>query len=136
MASARSSGRGYSDQVEGGGWIAFAGIMLILVGFFNMIDGIAAITNSDYLVNQLLFANMDAWGWFFLIWGVIQVFAGLAIFSGATWGTIVGIVTAFFNILAQLSWARSYPVWAIAAIVADTLVLYALIVHGGRGGRA
>jgi hypothetical protein len=116
----------------GSGWIGFAGIMLILVGFFNIIDGISAIANADYLVNKLLFANLDAWGWFFLIWGILQVFAGFAIMNGATWGAIVGVVTAFVNAIAQLSWARTYPVWAIAAIVIDVLVIYALVVHGGR----
>jgi hypothetical protein len=116
----------------GSGWIGFAGIMLILVGFFNIIDGISAIANADYLVNKLLFANLDAWGWFFLIWGILQVFAGFAIMNGATWGAIVGVVTAFVNAIAQLSWARTYPVWAIAAIVIVVLVIYALVVYGGR----
>jgi hypothetical protein len=116
----------------GSGWIGFAGIMLILVGFFNIIDGISAIGNANYLVNQLLFANLDAWGWFFLIWGILQVFAGFAIMNGATWGAILGVVTAFVNAIAQLSWARTYPVWAIAAIVLDVLIIYALVVYGGR----
>jgi hypothetical protein len=120
----------------GSGWIGFAGIMLILVGFFNVIDGIAAIGNSNYLANQLLFANMDAWGWFFLIWGILQIFAGFGIMNGATWGAIVGVVTAFVNAIAQLSWARTYPVWAIAAIVLDVLIIYALVVYGGRGAAA
>jgi hypothetical protein len=116
----------------GSGWIGFAGIMLILVGFFNVIDGISAISNANYLANQLLFANLDAWGWFFLIWGILQIFAGFAIMNGATWGAILGIVTAFVNAIAQLSWARTYPVWAIAAIVLDVLIIYALVVYGGR----
>jgi hypothetical protein len=124
--------RPYAGPKLGTGWLAFAGTMLILVGFFNIIDGIAAIANSDYLVNQLLFANLDAWGWFFLIWGVVQVFAGFAIYSGAGWGALVGIISAFGNAIAQLSWARTYPVWAISAIVLDVLVIYALTVYGGR----
>jgi hypothetical protein len=122
---------GYED-IEGSGWTGFAGVMLILVGFFNIIDGIAAIGNSKYLANELLFANLDAWGWFFLIWGILQVVAGFGIFRGATWAALLGIVTAFFNAIAQLSWARAYPVWAICAIVADVLVIYALVVYGGR----
>lgn len=124
--------RSYTDTMPVSGWIPFAGIMLMLVGFFNIIDGIAAISDSKYLVNQLLFANLHAWGWFFLIWGVIQVFAGFAVLGGATWGAIIGVATAFFNIIAQLSWARAYPVWALSAIVLDVLVIYALVVYGGR----
>jgi hypothetical protein len=119
-------------ETPGYGWITFSGVMLILVGSFNIIEGIAAIANSDYLVNQLLFANLDAWGWFFLIWGIIQVIAGFAVFGGSGWAVFVGVVTAFFNLIAQLSWARAYPVWAVCAMVVDVLVIYGLIVYGGR----
>jgi hypothetical protein len=132
MATAAQRARSFDEPLVGGGWVAFAGTMLILVGFFNIIDGIAAIANSNYLANQLLFANMHAWGWFFLIFGAIQVCAGFAILGGATWAAIVGIASAFFNAIAQLSWARTYPVWAIAAIVVDALVIYGLVVYGGR----
>ena len=132
MATAAQQARSYDEPLVGGGWVAFAGTMLILVGFFNIIDGIAAIANSDYLVNQLLFANMDAWGWFFLIFGAVQICAGFAILGGSTWAAIIGIASAFFNAIAQLSWARTYPVWAISAVVVDALVIYALVVYGGR----
>jgi hypothetical protein len=131
MATARVD-RTYEEEASGTGWIAFAGTMLILVGCFNVIDGIAAIANSDYLVNQLLFSNLHAWGWFFLIWGAVQIVTGFAIYSGAGWAAIVGVVSAFGNAIAQLSWARAYPVWAIAAIVLDVLVIYGLVVYGGR----
>ena len=124
--------RSYTDTMPVSGWIPFAGIMLMLVGFFNVIDGIAAISDSKYLVNQLLFANLHAWGWFFLIWGAVQVCTGFAIYSGVGWAAIVGVVSAFGNAIAQLSWAKAYPVWSIAAIVLDVLVIYALVVYGGR----
>jgi hypothetical protein len=126
----------YGRAMPGAGWIGFAGILLILVGFFNVIDGIAAIASSDYVVNQLMFSNLDAWGWFFLIWGALQVFAGFAVLGGAPWGAIVGIVTAFFNAIAQLSWIAVNPWWATIAIVVDILVIYGLVVYGGRGAEA
>jgi hypothetical protein len=132
MATAGLDRAYVEEEASGTGWIAFAGMMLILVGFFNVIDGIAAIANSDYLANQLLFANLDAWGWFFLIWGALQVCAGFAVYSGATWGAIVGVISAFVNAIAQLSWARAYPVWAICALVLDVLIIYGLVVYGGR----
>ena len=132
MATARLDRAYVEEEASGTGWIAFAGMMLIVVGLFNVIDGIAAIANSDYLVNQLLFANLDAWGWFFLIWGALQVCAGFAVYSGATWGAVVGVISAFVNAIAQLSWARAYPVWAICALVLDVLIIYGLVVYGGR----
>jgi len=121
----------YGPRIEGAGWVTFAGIMLILVGCFNVIDGIAAIRDSRYLAHQLLFSNLHAWGWFFLIWGIIQVLAGFALFAAQGWAIILGVVTAFGNIIAQLSWSHTYPVWSISAMVIDVLIIYGLIVHAG-----
>ena len=126
----------YVRAMPGAGGIGFAGILLILVGFFNVIQGIAAIASKDYVVNQLLFSNMDTWGWFFLIWGFIQICAGLAVLGGAAWAAIVGVITAFFNAIAQLSWVNANPVWAVCAIVIDVLIIYGLLVYGGRGSEA
>ena len=123
----------YARAMPGAGWIGFAAIMLILVGFFNVIHGLSAISGSKYTINQLLFANLDAWGWFFLLWGILQIIAGFAIINGAAWGAIVGIVTAFFNAIAQLSWVAVNPWWALIAIGIDVLVIYGLLVYGGRG---
>src|SRR5262245_43256056 len=120
----------------GSGWIGFAGIMLILVGFFNIIDGISAISNANYLANKLLFANLDAWGWFFLIWGILQVFTGIAVMRGAGWAAIVGIVVAAVNAISQIAAARTFPVWSIAIVVADVLVIYGLVQYGGKRGPA
>ena len=54
---------------------------------------------------------------------------------GVPWGAIVGIVTAFFNAIAQLSWIGVNPWWATIAIVIDVMIIYGLIVYGGRGGQ-
>ena len=119
-------------EVDRHSWLDLAGVLLLLVGVLNIIDGIAAISDAKYLSSHVLFSNLHAWGWFFLIFGIIQILAGFAIFGGATWGAILGIVTAFFNIIAQLAWAHTYPVWAIAAMVVDALVIYGLVVYGGQ----
>jgi hypothetical protein len=118
------------------GWITFAGVMLVLVGSFDIIDGIAALSDSNYLVNQLLFANLHAWGIFFVIWGAVQILAGLAVMRGAVWAAFVGGSAAFINILAQISWAHANPVWALAAVTVDVLIIYALCVYGGQGDGA
>jgi uncharacterized membrane protein len=113
-------------------WFDFAAMLLFIVGFLNIIDGIAAISDSRYLSHTQLFANAHAWGWFFLIWGVIQLFAAFAVFREATWGIAVAIATAGFNLIAQLSNAKAYPVWSLAIATLDVLIIYALIVHRRR----
>ena len=118
-------GRGY-------GWIAFAAVLLALAGVFNIVDGLAAVAKDNYVVDDLLFGSLDAWGWFFIIWGVIQVVAAFAIISGQVWAALVGITTAFFNAIAQLAWLKHFPVWSTIIIAIDVLVIYGLTVYGGR----
>ena len=55
----------------GGGWILFAGIMLMLVGVLNVIYGIAAIGDSSFFIHdqKYILSNLNTWGWVTLILG-------------------------------------------------------------------
>lgn len=117
-------------EIERTTWLDFACIILVLVGFFNVIDGLAAIRNSKVLTDRVLFSNMHAWGWFMLVWGAIQIIAGVATYRGKRWGVAIAIVTAFFNAIAQLSWASHNPVWSITILALDVLVIYGLVSSG------
>jgi hypothetical protein len=51
MKPARSAGGGYA-QGRGLGMIIFAAAMLAVIGFFNLLDGIAAIANSHIFIGN------------------------------------------------------------------------------------
>ena len=122
-------------EVDRRSWLDIAGILLFLVGFFNIIDGIAAISDAKVLSSHVLFANLHAWGWFFLVVGIIQVLAGWAVMKGKGWAAIVGMVTAFVNAISQLSASHTFAVWAITIVAIDVLVIYGLARYGGGRGR-
>jgi hypothetical protein len=123
-------------EVDRHSWLDLAGILLLLVGFFNIIDGIAAISDAKYLGgSHVLFSNLHAWGWFFLIVGILQIFAGVAVMKGAGWAAIVGIVTAFVNALSQFSSTHTFVFWSLTILAADVLVIYGLARYGGARGR-
>jgi hypothetical protein len=123
-------------EVDRHSWLDLAGILLFLVGFFNIIDGISAISDAKVLSSNVLFANLHAWGWFFLIVGVVQILAGWAVMKGANWAAIVGMVTAFVNAISQLSASHTFAVWALTIVAMDVLVIYGLARYGGGRGRA
>jgi hypothetical protein len=54
-ATARESGA----DTSGAGWVLFAGIMLLMVGTMNVIDGIAAISNSTWSLIGTLRTRCD-----------------------------------------------------------------------------
>jgi hypothetical protein len=118
------------QQAARSSWMTFAGLMLILAGSFTIIGALSAIQKSNYLDDHVLFSTLKGWGWFFLVWGCVEIAAGIGVLGRATWAILLGIVTAFVNALGQLSWAATYPVWAISAMVLDVIVIYGLMVHG------
>ncbi|HEV8565800.1 MAG TPA: hypothetical protein VGQ92_01745 [Actinoplanes sp.] len=118
------------------GFVVFGGIMLLMMGGVQAIEGFVAILRDDYYLvsrNGLLI-NLDytTWGWIHLIIGLIAVAAGIGVLAGQMWARVTGIVIAVISALANLAFMSAYPIWATIVIAADVLVIYALAVHGGE----
>jgi hypothetical protein len=118
------------------GWLVFAGVMMILVGAFQAIDGLIALFNDELYVVRPdgLVVNVDytAWGWTHLLLGVVLIAAGYAVFSGKVWGRTLGVVAALVSAVVNFAFIPAYPVWSLLIIAVDVLVIYALIAHGGE----
>ena len=115
------------------GWIWFAGAMMILLGLFNVIEGLVALFNDKYYVvgpQGLLVFDLTSWGWIHLIIGALAVAAGCALFTGALWARIATVVLATVNAIAQLAFLSAYPVWGTIVIALDVVVIWAVVVHG------
>jgi hypothetical protein len=115
------------------GFIIFAVIMMIMIGVFQALAGLVAILNNAlYTVTDSypLRLNTTTWGWIDLIVGLLVAGAGWAVFSGRTWGRVVGIILAALSALANFLFIPYYPFWAILIIVLDVFVIWALAVHG------
>jgi uncharacterized membrane protein HdeD (DUF308 family) len=118
----------------GEGWIAFAGIVLILAGFLNFVWGIAAIDDSSFFTDEgryVIFDDLNTWGWFILIVGVLQMIAAVSIWQRHAFGQIFGIFSASVNILILLFTVNAYPFAAFMIFIIDVLVIYALTAYGG-----
>ena len=123
------------------GWVYFGGSMMVLLGTFNIIEGVVALFNDEYYVTTqqgLLLFDITGWGWIQLIIGIITAVVGVAVFTGAGWARACGAILCGFNAVAQLAFLSAYPLWGILVITLDVLVIWALIVHGdearGRDG--
>src|SRR5262249_54551754 len=57
---------------RGTGWVAFAGVILILAGLLDIVNGLYALDHQDRPVDALFFKNnLEAWGWFYVIVGIV-----------------------------------------------------------------
>jgi hypothetical protein len=118
----------------GGGWILFAGIMLMLVGILNVIWGIAAIGDSSFFVNdqKYILSNLNTWGWVTLILGAVQIAAAYSIWAGNQFGRWFGIGVAGLSAIGALLSLPAYPFWSLAIFAVDILVIYGLAAYGGQ----
>ena len=121
------------------GWVIFAAAVMLTIGAIDIIQGLAALLKDDvYLVTKsglLVTTNFTAWGWSLIIWGVVLILAGLALFSGKEWGRWFAIVALVINGIAQIAWFPAYPLWSLVAIGLEIAVLYALTA-GWKGAKA
>jgi hypothetical protein len=119
-----------------GGWIAFAGIVLLIVGAIDVLQGLVAIVQDDYVVatrKGLAIVDVTGWGWITLLWGVLIFIAGLGLTGGAGWARWLAIIGVGINAIEQIAfmanYPQAYPLWNILIVTLNVLVLFALTVR-------
>jgi hypothetical protein len=135
-ATIRSEGGTGGRHAEGRGYglIFFASILLLVVGFFNLIYGIAGIAQSHVFVANAhyVFGNLRAWGWITLIIAVLQLAAAGGILVGnqlARWFAVVVVGLSAIDMMLSLP---AYPFWALSILTMDIVALYGLCAYGSR----
>src|SRR5215204_5664922 len=120
----------YSQASRGwGSWVAFAGIMLTLIGFFDILQGLTALFNDEYFTvreGDLLVFDFTAWGWITLLWGILLIAAGLGLLGGRSWARWFAMFAVFVNAIAQIAFLNAFPIWSTIIIALDVFVLFAL----------
>jgi hypothetical protein len=120
------------------GFVVFAGVIMMMLGIFHALTGLAAIIDDQYFVvgpNYAYELDTTAWGWLQLIFGIIVAAAGWGIFNGATWARIVGIALAVVSAVGNFFFIPYQPVWAILMIALAILVIAALSAWSPREAR-
>jgi hypothetical protein len=123
----------YSSPKHVSGWttgfVIFGASIMIMIGVFQVISGVAAIFDDEFYVvteNYVFDLDVTVWGWIHLLLGLVILFAGWGIFSGATWARVTGIVLAILIAVANFSFIPYYPIWSIVIIALCVAVIWAL----------
>ena len=119
------------------GFTAFAAIMLLVIGVFQIVAGITAIVEDDSVIYAVtddktywLHLNTAGWGWIHLIAGVIVFLAGFGLMAGQVWARTVGVVVASLSAIINFAFIPIYPLWSIVIIAINVAVIWALTAHG------
>jgi hypothetical protein len=118
------------------GWIAFAGLIMLVLGMFHVIQGLVALFQDEYFLvgksGLTVHVDFTTWGWIHLIGGVIIAGAGIALFTGRVWARTIGVILAMVSAIINVGFLSEYPIWSAIMIAFDVLVIWALTVHGGE----
>ncbi|GAB3309025.1 membrane protein [Geodermatophilus aquaeductus] len=116
------------------GWVVFAGVMLITLGAFQIVEGLVALFDDGFYAvtsgGLVVDVDYNTWGWIHLAIGVIGVLAGLGLLAGNMVARVVGVGIALVSALANLVFISAYPLWSVIMITIDVIVIFAIIVHG------
>ncbi len=118
------------------GWIAFAGVMMVLLGTFHAIEGLVAIFDDGYyLVSQeglVVSVDYTGWGWAHLLLGIIVALAGVSLFAGRMWARIVAVLASMLSAVVNIVFFAAFPFWSATMIVLNILIIWAVMVHGSE----
>ncbi|MFF2101441.1 hypothetical protein [Streptomyces sp. NPDC058202] len=136
-SGAAPAGGGLGPPPSGdGAWVAggvtFAGVLLLVNGFLNILQGISAIAKDDVYtrVNDYVYRiNLTGWGWILLVVGVIAAVVGAGILKGAAWARVTGIALAAVSMLFHFMFLPYAPIWSVIMIAIDVFVIWALAAY-------
>ena len=116
------------------GWIAFAGVGMVVLGTFHVMLGLVALLGGEQVLtgrpDPLLDLDLTSWGWVHLVTGCLVVFAALCVFAGQRWARGVGTVIALSSVVANFGLLSQDPIRSLVMIAIGIVVVLALTVHG------
>jgi TRAP-type mannitol/chloroaromatic compound transport system permease small subunit len=107
----------------------FAGVLLILTSFMEVLHGIAAVANGEIYsagTDYLYRFNLNVWGTIHIVIGAASFVVAIGILGRARWGQIAGIVVASLSILSNFAFLPRYPWWSMLIIGFNVFVIWAL----------
>lgn len=128
----------YEDYQKGVGWLTFAFVVLVIVGFYNVVLGIALIAGDNIYVTArdsgtVVVGSVTEWGWVIFILGILEVIAGFGVLARNQLARWFAIVMALLAALAQLPvFFGRQPLYSFLVVLLSVLVIYGLAQYGGR----
>lgn len=133
MRSADTGGY-HATEPRGLGMVAFASVVVAIVGAFNLIYGIAAVANSHVFVAgaNYVWGDLRFWGWVTLIAGALQLIAAGGVLTGSQLARWYAVFVVSLSAIAMMFFISAYPFWALTIIAVDIVAVYGLCAYGSR----
>ena len=121
------------------GGVVFAAMAMVMVGFFQVVEGLTAIFQQQiYLVDpDFLFPfDLTIWGVVHLVIGVLLIAAGFTVRTARLWARSLGIAFATLSAVANFLFVPYSPAWSLTIIALNVVVIWALCIYRWDVARA
>jgi hypothetical protein len=111
------------------GIAVFAGVIMIVGGAFQALEGLAGIVRDKWLVvlpTYIYAFDLTVWGVIHLLVGLALLVIGIFLLRGATWARVAGMIAAVISAILNFVWLPFSPWWALMVIAVDILIIWAL----------
>ncbi|NUT47361.1 MAG: hypothetical protein HOV94_08625 [Saccharothrix sp.] len=111
------------------GGLAFAAVMLFMIGLFQIVAGLVALIDDRFYVVDDDYAfvfDVTAWGWIHLLLGLGLIAVGWGLSTRATWSGVTAIALAVVSSVANFFFIPYYPFWSLLIIALNAWVIWSL----------
>ena len=125
---------------RGEGWLVFAAVVLGVAGIMRIFDAIWAFRYHGALPENLEAAifghSLKTYGWIYLVVAAVLIASAFLVLSGSQVARWVGIAAGAIGAISAIWWMPYYPIWSLTYSAIGALVIYALVVYGGKADTA
>ena len=123
-----------------GGRVLFSAIVLGVAGIMRIFDAIWAFRYHGVLPENFEAAifghSLKTYGWIYLVVAAVLIVSAVLVLSGSQVARWVGVVAGAIGAISAIWWMPYYPIWSLTYIAIGALVIYALVVYGGKADTA
>ena len=128
------------DNRQDEAWLAFAALVLFIAGIMRIFDAIWAFRYHGVLPENFEAAifghSLKTYGWIYLVVAAVLIVSAVLVLSGSQVARWVGVVAGAIGAISAIWWMPYYPIWSLTYIAIGALVIYALVVYGGKADTA
>jgi hypothetical protein len=112
-------------------YASFAAIWFFVGGVFNVMAGLAALLKKSYFdEGELIYENLQAWGWGWIALGALGILAAWLVARGSQAGRALGVLLSVLGLSVWFLNVAAIPLWAIVNMVVYGLIIYGLTAYG------
>ena len=117
------------------GWIAFAAVLMAMVGGLYILAGhghalrVALLRGEHGRPRRSTRAGRSS-GWTQVLLGVLAVVAAVGLLRGQLWARLVAVLLAGLTIVENFLEMAASPIWNLILIGLAFMAIFAIVVHG------